>query len=238
MSTTDTIPGHVAIIMDGNGRWAKERGMERCEGHRQGVESVRTILKAAQNKGVKYLTLYVFSTENWGRPQEEVDMLMELLCKSIINEMDDLKKEGVRVRIVGDKDNLPDNVKKHITEIENETAGEETINLQLALNYSARAELVRAARSLAEEVCAGRMPLSDINQDNISERLYTFSIPDPDFIIRTGGEQRLSNFMLWQGAYSELYFTPVYWPDFGDKEFNEAIEEYSRRERRFGLVSK
>lgn len=238
MSTTDTIPGHVAIIMDGNGRWAKERGMERCEGHRQGVESVRTILKAAQNKGVKYLTLYVFSTENWGRPQEEVDMLMELLCKSIINEMDDLKKEGVRVRIVGDKDNLPDNVKKHITEIENETAGEETINLQLALNYSARAELVRAARNLAEEVCAGRMPLSDINQDNISERLYTFSIPDPDFIIRTGGEQRLSNFMLWQGAYSELYFTPVYWPDFGDKEFNEAIEEYSRRERRFGLVSK
>lgn len=238
MSTTDTIPGHVAIIMDGNGRWAKERGMERSEGHRQGVESVRTILKAAQNKGVKYLTLYVFSTENWGRPQEEVDMLMELLCKSIINEMDDLKKEGVRVRIVGDKDNLPDNVKKHITEIENETAGEETINLQLALNYSARAELVRAARNLAEEVCAGRMPLSDINQDNISERLYTHLIPDPDFIIRTGGEQRLSNFMLWQGAYSELYFTPVYWPDFGDKEFNEAIEEYSRRERRFGLVSK
>lgn len=236
MSTTDKIPCHIAIIMDGNGRWAKERGKERYEGHRQGVESVRTILKSARNKGVKYLTLYVFSTENWGRPQEEVDMLMELLCKSIINEMDDLKKEGVRVRIIGDKNTLPENVQKHILEIENETSSENTINLQLALNYSARAEMVRAVRLLAEEVSFGRMTASQISADSISEYLYTNTLPEPDLIIRTGGEQRLSNFLLWQGAYSELYFTPTYWPDFDENAFNEAIAEYSRRERRFGLV--
>lgn len=238
MSTIDKIPHHVAIIMDGNGRWATERGMERYEGHRQGVVSVRNIIKASSDKGVKYLTLYVFSTENWGRPQEEVDMLMELLCKSIINEMDDLKREGVRVRIIGDKENIPVKVKEHIAVIESETAGEKVINLLLALNYSSRNEIERSARILAEEVVAGKIKPSEINAESISKHLYTDSIPDPDLIIRTGGEQRLSNFLLWQGAYSELYFTPVYWPDFGKDEFNEAIAEYSRRERRFGLVLK
>lgn len=237
MTVQDKIPDHVAIIMDGNGRWAKEKGMERYEGHRQGVESVRTVLKAAHRHGIKYLTLYVFSTENWGRPQEEVDMLMELLCRSIVNEMDELKKEGIRVRALGDRAGMPEKVIEHLDIIERGTADCTSLNLQLALNYSSRSELVHAARILAEKTVAGVMTPEEIDATTVSSHLYTDGIPDPDLIIRTGGEQRLSNFLLWQGAYSELYFTKTYWPDFGDAEFDAALTSYAGRERRFGLVS-
>lgn len=236
MSTTDKIPSHVAIIMDGNGRWAREKGMERYEGHRKGVESVKTIIKAARRKGVPYLTLYVFSTENWGRPLEEVDMLMELFCRSVINEIDELKKEGVRVRIIGDKQGMPKKVAEHLTIIEQETSAGTSVNLQLALNYSSHLEIARATRLLSEKAVAGELKPEEITNEAIHAYLYTNEIPDPDLIIRTGGEQRLSNFLLWQAAYSELYFTPIYWPDFGDDAFDAALTEYAKRERRFGVL--
>lgn len=236
MSVTKKIPTHVAIIMDGNGRWAKEKGMERYEGHRQGVESVRTVLKAARRHGVGYLTLYVFSTENWGRPQEEVDMLMELFCMCVINELDDLKSEGVSVKVIGDKEYMPKKVAEHLTIIEQQTAECKDLNLLLALNYSSRLEITNAVRVIADKVAAGKLDSASITPEIISENFYTHNIPDPDLIIRTGGEQRMSNFLLWQGAYSELYFTPVYWPDFGNAEFDAALDEYERRDRRFGRV--
>lgn len=222
--------------MDGNGRWAREKGMERYEGHRKGVESVKTVIKAARRKGVPYLTLYVFSTENWGRPQEEVDMLMELFCLSVINEIDELKGEGVRVRIIGDKQGMPPKVAAHLHIIEQETAAGDSINLQLALNYSSHLEIARTARMLAEKTVSGELKPEEITPEAIHEHLFTNEIPDPDLIIRTGGEQRLSNFLLWQAAYSELYFTPTYWPDFGDEAFDDALAEYARRERRFGVL--
>lgn len=231
-----SIPAHVAIIMDGNGRWAKEQGKDRSFGHVQGVESVRTVLKAARVHGIKYLTLYVFSTENWGRPKEEVDMLMELFCSSVVNELPELKAEGVRVKMIGDRDNVPAEVLNKIELLERETDGGEVINLIFAMNYSSRAEITEACRRLANEVMEGKTEISAITPEMFSGALYTVPYPDPDLIIRTGGERRLSNFLLWQGAYSELYFTPVYWPDFGEKELDAALAEYASRERRFGVL--
>jgi len=236
MTDTDKIPQHVAIVMDGNGRWAKERGKERTYGHIQGVESVRTILKAARIRGVKYLTMYVFSTENWGRPKEEVDMLMELFCKSVINEIGELKREGVRVKMIGDRSTIPAKVLEHVDIIEHETRGNDTINLIFAMNYSSRQEIANACRELADMSRTGKIDPTHITPDIFSNYLYTDSLPDPDLIIRTGGERRLSNFLLWQGAYSELYFTKTYWPDFGEKELDEALSDYASRERRFGLI--
>lgn len=237
MSTEDKIPGHVAIIMDGNGRWARSRGLERYEGHQEGVTSLRNIIyRAARNEGVRYLTLYVFSTENWGRPREEVDMLMELLCRSIINELHELLRESVKVLVIGDRNGMSDTVKEHIDMIERETAAGASLTMQLCINYSSRAEITRAASLLARKAAAGEITPEDITPQSIAAELYTRNIPDPDLIIRTGGEQRLSNFLLWQGAYSELYFTPVYWPDFSDRDFDAALEEYARRNRRFGKV--
>ncbi len=235
-ANNDRIPAHVAIIMDGNGRWAKERGMERYEGHRQGVESVRTVLKASRSRGIRYLTLYVFSTENWGRPKEEVDMLMGLFCRSIVNETEELRAEGVRVRIIGDRSSMPAQVLEHIALIEERTAACTTIDLLLALNYSSRTELTAAACSLAADAAAGKVSPDDITPETVARRLYTAGIPDPDLIIRTGGELRLSNYLLWQAAYSELYFTPVYWPDFGEAELDKALGEYAGRHRRYGLL--
>lgn len=237
MSTADKIPGHVAIIMDGNGRWARARGLERYEGHQEGVNSLRNIIySAARNKGVHYLTLYVFSKENWGRPREEVDMLMELICRSIINEMDELLEESVRVVVIGDRKDMSETVTKHIEMMERETAGGTNLTMQLCINYSSRAEMTYAVQTIAAKAAAGEIAPNNITSDTISEALFTRGIPDPDLIIRTGGEQRLSNFLLWQGTYSELYFTPVYWPDFSEADFNEALSEYARRNRRFGKV--
>lgn len=236
MDNHNAIPNHIAIIMDGNGRWAKAQGKERVYGHINGVESVRRVIKACAKEGVKYLTLYVFSTENWGRPTDEVVALMELLCSSIANETDELKQQGVAVRIIGDRSQLSTKVNESIDKIESVTAGGNTLTLQLAINYSSHAELVRAVREIANEVIKGEIAPNDITAETIAQKLYTKGIPDPDLIIRTSGEYRLSNFMMWQGAYSELYFTDTLWPDFGENDLKAAINEYAKRDRRFGLV--
>ncbi len=227
---------HVAIIMDGNGRWAAARGKERSWGHIHGTESVRTCITAARSSGVRYITFYTFSTENWGRPQGEVDSLMELLCDSIVRETPDLVKEGIRVVVIGGRGGLSDRVRGYIEQIEHETASGQTLTVVLAVNYSSRSEITRAASQMAAKALAGELSPVMVTEHTLSGELYTADIPDPDLLIRTGGEQRLSNFLLWQAAYTELYFTPVMWPDFGKKEFADALEEYANRERRFGKI--
>lgn len=236
MAGENKIPQHVAIIMDGNGRWARERGKERLYGHIQGVESVRTVLQAARKAGIGYLTLFVFSTENWGRPREEVDGLMELLCRSIAGEIEALIENGVRVRIVGDRSEMPKVVNQHLDIIEGRTSDCTGITLNLAINYGSREEILHAVKNVARKVKEGEIEPEGITSDLFSENLFTAEIPDPDLLIRTSGELRLSNFLLWQTAYTEFYFTDVYWPDFGEDEFHEALAEYRKRERRYGLV--
>lgn len=231
-------PQHVAVIMDGNGRWAEMRGKERCEGHAAGVESVRTTLRAALRNGVKYLTLYTFSTENWGRPAEEVDALMELFCRSVVAETPELLEKGVRIRMIGDRTRFSERVRQALAEAEEATAGCGRLTLVLALNYSSRDEIARATRTLAAKVAAGELAPSQIDERTIAGALDTAEYPDPDLVIRTSGECRLSNFLLWQASYAELLFTPVLWPDFSEEEFDRALEEYARRDRRFGLVKK
>lgn len=233
----DGIPAHVAIIMDGNGRWAHARGKERMYGHIQGVETVRRVLVAARKIGIEYLTLYAFSTENWGRPQQEVSALMELICSSIEAETPELKRQGVRVRIIGDRSALSQKVISHIQNIETDTKNCKDINLILAINYSSKSELTHAVQKIAERAAKGDIDSSQITPETISEALYTAQWTDPDLIIRTSGECRLSNFMLWQGAYSELYFTDVLWPDFTEEDLQKAVQSYSKRERRYGLVT-
>ncbi|MBR2424567.1 MAG: di-trans,poly-cis-decaprenylcistransferase [Tidjanibacter sp.] len=230
------VPTHVAIIMDGNGRWAQMRGKERPEGHIAGVESVRKVIKAAVAEGVRYLTLYTFSTENWGRPQEEVDAIMELFCRSVIAETPELIKEGVQIRIMGDRVAFSEKVNAYIDRIEGDTAAGEVLTVVLAMNYSSRYELTATMKALANRVAEGELKAEDITAEVISENLYSKDYPDPDLIIRSGGEYRLSNFLLWQAAYSELYFTPTLWPDFDKESFHEALEAYAGRQRRFGLV--
>lgn len=236
MNQERKIPRHVAIIMDGNGRWAEQRGKERYEGHLQGVESVRRSVKAALRNGVEYLTLYAFSTENWGRPAKEVDALMEILCKSIIDETPELTRQGVRVRMIGDRSRFSERVREHLEHIEGQTENGRKLTLILALDYSSRSELVRAARRLAAQAAAGELKPEQIDEELICRTLDTAPYPDPDLIVRTSGECRLSNFLLWQASYAELYFPEVLWPDFTEEKFDEAIEEYARRDRRFGLV--
>lgn len=238
MNQKRNIPRHVAVIMDGNGRWAEQRGEERYVGHMQGVESVRRTVKAALRNGVGYLTLYAFSTENWGRPAEEVNALMEILCKSIADETPELKAQGVRVRMIGERSRFSERVREHLDRIESETAGQEKLTLILALNYSSRSEMVRAARRLAAEVAAGTLAPEQIDENRIAGALYTDFCPDPDLIVRTSGECRLSNFLLWQASYAELYFPEVLWPDFTEEEFDKALAVYAGRDRRFGLVNK
>lgn len=238
MSESCRIPRHVAIIMDGNGRWAQMRGKERLYGHMQGVESVRNVIKAARSHGVGYLTLYVFSTENWGRPREEVDGLMEILCGSIVREMDALVENGARIRIIGDREAMSEKVQRHLTLIEEGTAQCSQLTVALALNYGAREEIAAAVREIAREVEKGGLAPEQIMAENIAAHLYTKDMPDPDLLIRTSGEVRLSNFLLWQTAYTELYFTDTLWPDFSEKDFAVALEEYARRDRRYGLVAK
>jgi undecaprenyl diphosphate synthase len=223
--------------MDGNGRWAQARGKERIFGHASGTESVRACIAAARKTGVKFLTLYAFSTENWGRPIEEVNGLMELLCDSVMRESAELQRQGVRMKVIGSRGRLSDKVRRHIDLIEDETAGGGELTVVLAVNYSSRSEIARAASLIASEALSGQLSPVMITESTLEERLFTADIPDPDLVIRTGGEQRLSNFLLWQAAYAELYFTPVLWPDFGEEQFVDALAEYSHRERRFGKIN-
>lgn len=222
--------------MDGNGRWAAAQGKSRSFGHAQGMESVRACIEAARSHGVRHITFYTFSTENWGRPADEVDSLMELLCDGIVRETPELVRQSVRIMVIGGRSGLSEKVREHIERIEGETAGGEILTVLLAINYSSRSEITRAASRIASKALAGELAPVMVTEKSLSEELYTAGVPDPDLLIRTGGEMRLSNFLLWQAAYTELYFIPVMWPDFGAEEFAAALAEYARRERRFGRV--
>ena len=233
----DKVPRHIAIIMDGNGRWAKSKGMPRVLGHRSGVKSVREVTEAAAEIGVGYLTLYAFSTENWNRPPAEVTALMTLLVETIKGEIRDLNKNGVRLMAIGDIEALPPASYRALVQGMEDTKHNTRITLVLALNYSAKWEILRATRILAEKAKMGDILPKDITEADFEAALSTHGIPDPELLIRTSGETRISNFLLWQIAYAELYFTDVFWPDFGRKELFGAILSYQRRERRFGMTS-
>lgn len=228
------MPHHVAIIMDGNGRWAKKRGLSRIFGHRNAISAVRDATEAAAELGVEYLTLYTFSNENWSRPQEEVDGLMELLVKSIEEETPTLNKNNIRLKAIGDLARLPEKVAARLQACINETAGNNRMTLVLALSYSSRWELLQAMKQISGEVARGVLEIDAIDNTVVDAHLSTAGMPDPDLLIRTSGEIRISNFMLWQIAYSELYFTDVQWPDFKKNDFLKAIISYQERERRFG----
>lgn len=234
----ENIPRHVAVIMDGNGRWAQERGEDRVVGHINGVESMRKTIRAAVECGVEYLTVYAFSTENWGRPEREVTALMELLCTTIANETDELKQNGVRMRFIGDIQALSKEVRTAISKSEKETFQNRRLTLIIAVNYSSRWEITQMVRKVAVQVRDEGLQVHDITADTVAANLATAGIPDPDLLIRTSGELRLSNFLLWQLSYSELYFTDIYWPDFDEEAFYEAIREYQHRDRRYGLLMK
>ena len=229
-------PAHVAIIMDGNGRWAQARGLPRFEGHRRGVEAVRRAVRSAIEHNVQFLTIYSFSSENWSRPPEEVAMLMGLLKRFIRNDLAELNANGVKVRIIGERDNLAPDIVALINEAEMLTAANRGLTLTVAFNYGARQEIVEAARRLAIDVRDGRLDAETIGQDDLADRLDTAGLPDPDLVIRTSGEMRLSNFLLWQTAYAEFVFLPILWPDFDDAAFVSALDQYAARERRFGAV--
>ena len=230
------IPEHIAIIMDGNGRWAKKRFMPRNYGHAQGSKTLEKIIEDANGFGVKYLTVYAFSTENWVRPQDEIDALMKLLRDYMKDCVKKSKKNNMRVRVIGDKTKLDADLQESIEILEKESANNTGINFQVALNYGGRDELVRAARKMATDAKEGKLKVEDIDQDVFASYLDTKDIPDPDLLIRTSGELRLSNYLLWQLAYTEFYFTDVLWPDFNANELVKAIEFYNRRDRRFGGV--
>ena len=236
MDRHNVIPQHIAIIMDGNGRWAKQRGKDRSEGHFAGMMALKQTVMAAAQKGVKWLTVYAFSTENWGRPQAEVDALMDLVCKGVEMNAAELRENGVRVQIIGERSRVCDSVKEAINRIESTTAEGEKMTLVLALNYSSRSELTMAVQQIARRVAAGELQADAISEQTISQSLYTAAMPDPDLIIRTSGEYRLSNFLMWQASYAEFYFTDTLWPDFGEEELGKAIEAYNTRDRRYGLV--
>lgn len=233
----DRIPRHIAIIMDGNGRWAKRQGMARMFGHRQGVETVHRITEAAAELGVEYLTLYAFSTENWNRPKEEVDALMALLVDTIAKETPTLMKNNIRLQTIGDINRLPQATHDKFLACIEQTSQNTGLTLVIALSYSARWEIIQATSQIAQAVKDGSMLLEDINEEAISAHLTTCDMPDPDLLIRTSGELRISNFLLWQLAYAELYFTECLWPEFTNEEFYRAIVDYQHRERRFGKTS-
>ncbi|RKD90557.1 isoprenyl transferase [Mangrovibacterium diazotrophicum] len=231
------IPEHVAIIMDGNGRWAAQHGNERFFGHEQGVESVRSVLEGASDIGIKYLTLYAFSTENWSRPKSEVDALMGLLVHAINNETESLKEKNVRLSMIGDFDSLPAEVQEKLNWSIKELQDCTGVNLVLALSYSSKWEITEAVRKIALDVKDGKLQPESINKELIDNYLATKGIPDPELLIRTSGETRISNFLLWQIAYAEFYFTPVLWPDFTKENLFEAVYDFQNRERRFGKTS-
>ena len=233
---SDQTPAHVAIIMDGNGRWAKARGLPRFEGHRRGVEAVRRAVRSAVDHDVRFLTIYTFSSENWRRPPDEVALLMGLLKRFIRVDLAELHKNGVRVRVIGEREGLATDIRALLEEAEALTRENLGLTLVVAFNYGSRQEIVSAARRLAEDDRQGRIDPDAIGEEEFAARLDTADIPDPDLIIRTSGEMRLSNFLMWQAAYAELVFLPVFWPEFDDAAFSAALEQYAARERRFGAV--
>jgi undecaprenyl diphosphate synthase len=231
-----SLPKHVAIIMDGNGRWAKQRGLPRIEGHRQGAESARIIIRTAGELGIKYLTLYAFSVENWNRPKDEVDALMKYLIHYLKTETPELNKNNVRLEVIGQIWRLPDNVQEHLKKSIQTLSKNNGLTLIMALSYGSRTEIVDAVRRIAEEAKKGKLEPADITEEVVSQHLWTRNFPDPDLLIRTSGEMRVSNFLLWQISYSELVVTPTLWPDFRKLQLFVALEEYARRHRRFGGV--
>jgi undecaprenyl diphosphate synthase len=227
-------PAHVAIIMDGNGRWAKARGLPRIAGHKNGAEAVRRAVAASVELGIKYLTLFGFSSENWKRPVGEIDDLMGLLRHYLRGEIAELHKNGVRVRVIGERDKLAPDIVTLIDNAENLTRGNDRLHLSIALNYGGRAEIALAARAIAAQVASGALKPEQVDEDRVARHLFTSDIPDPDLLIRTSGEQRISNFLLWQSAYAELVFTETLWPDFAKDDLERAIQDYHGRERRYG----
>ena len=232
----DKVPAHIAIIMDGNGRWAKSRFMPRTYGHKVGVETIRKVVKECSRLGVKYLTLYAFSTENWKRPKEEVSALMGLLVKYLRNELEELHKNNVKILTIGDISKLPQVCIEELDFAKEKTKDNRGLVMSLALNYGGRNDLVNAVKNISQEVVDGKISVDDIGDDLISSYLSTKESPDPDLVVRTSGEQRLSNFLLWELAYSEFYFTDIHWPDFDEKELQKAIFAYQSRDRRFGGI--
>ncbi len=232
----ERIPQHVAVIMDGNGRWAKERGMARVQGHNAGMKALKEIVKHSDVLGVKYLTVYAFSTENWKRPADEVSGIFRLLVLYVAQELKELNQNNVKVQILGDWSALPEDAVKAVRKALDTTKDNPGLVFSIAINYGGRAEIARAARLIAEKAAAGELDPNMVDEKLISDYLYTSDMPDPDMIIRTGGELRVSNFLIWQGAYSELVVTPVYWPDFTPERYEEAIAEFQTRDRRFGGI--
>ena len=237
-ANADSTPGpnHVAIIMDGNGRWAKARGLPRVAGHRRGADAVRRVVRGAGELGIPVLTLFAFSTENWTRPADEVNDLMGLLRHYLRNELDELHKNGAKLRVIGNREGLAADIVRDISDAENMTRSNSRIDVNICINYGARAEILQATRSLARQVAAGELSADRIDEDLFEGELLTAGVPDPDLLIRTSGEQRISNFMLWQCAYAELVFVDTLWPDFGKEHLEQAIAEFRRRERRYGGV--
>jgi undecaprenyl diphosphate synthase len=234
--TKANLPVHVAVIMDGNGRWAKQRGLPRVEGHRNGVESVRSIVRNCGEIGIKYLTLYAFSVENWSRPKDEVDTLMKYLARFLKAEIGELNRNNVRLEVIGQIYRLPEFVQEQLRKTQAALAKNNGLTLILALSYGGRTEIIEAVRTIAEKVKAGQLEPGEINDQVITQHLYTRHYPDPDLLIRTSGEMRISNFLLWQISYTELVVTPTLWPDFRKPQLYEALEEYTRRHRRFGAL--
>jgi len=235
--TSQKLPKHVAIIMDGNGRWAKQQGKPRVFGHKNGVKSVQEIVEAAAEIGINTLTLYTFSTENWNRPKQEVDVLMGLLVRSLKKELKTLIKNNIKLQTIGKIDQLPEKVVAELKEVIEKTKNNTRLTLNLALNYGAREEIVNAIKIISKKVVNNELSIAKIDENIINNHLYTVTLPDVDFLIRTSGEKRISNFLLWQIAYAEFYFTDVLWPDFRKEHFFQAIKEYQQRERRFGKTS-
>ena len=234
---TDVLPQHIAIIMDGNGRWAKQRGKKRIFGHHQGVKTVRQIVENSVELKIKYLSLYTFSTENWNRPKEEVDALMDLLVQTLNEQITDLMKQNIRLNAIGDLSRLPAHTYQTLQDVLHKTAGNSGMMLSIALNYGGRDEIVQMTKELAKKVKNNIILPENIDENKINLHLYSHKLPDVDFMIRTGGEKRISNFLLWKIAYAELYFTDVLWPDFNKQHYYEALADYQKRERRFGKTS-
>lgn len=230
------VPRHVAIIMDGNGRWAAARGLPRAEGHRRGVEAVRATIRGAVELGIGYLTLFGFSSENWSRPRDEIDMLFALFRAYVRRDVSRLDAAGIRIKVIGRRDGLPDDIRRMIDEAERKTEKNSGLQVNFAFNYGGRDEIGRAARAIAEDVAAGRLDPASVDEATVASRLDTAGVPDPDLLIRTSGEVRLSNFLLWQCAYAEFVFLPLFWPDFGKADLVEALETYAARSRRYGGV--
>lgn len=231
-----SLPTHIAVIMDGNGRWAKSRGLPRTAGHKKGADALHRVLDACRQANVRYLTIYAFSSENWKRSPDEISDLMQLLQHYLKHELPDLHKNNVRLRFIGDFSKLDANIRREIDEAVAKTSGNTAFNLTVALSYGARQEIAGAVRKIAADVKEGRLAPDAIDEDTIANALSTADMPEPDLLIRTGGEQRISNFLLWQSAYTEFYFTPTLWPDFDATHFNDALNEYAKRERRYGTA--